>query len=182
VKPFVSALCIAALAVCALDGCSRKPAPAALEAPSAAGGETQLPCGSKTYRVSAAAVDDEVRGACERARQSESALQAYRATLTRFTCQGSDGHVVSSVQVPRAQYDDYERNCRQYLTTEEAFRNHTADIGAHQSALRDYIAASNVLTKKHVEDDNALFRQRQADQAAVSTLVKSRGGSIEIRN
>ena len=40
----------------------------------------------------------------------------------------------------------------------------------------------NTLTRKHLDDDNVLFRQRQADQAAASTLVKSRGGSIEIKN
>jgi len=173
----IPVLCVAALAVCALEGCSRKPAAVA----SVAEGESQLPCGSKTYRVSTAAVDDEVRGACQRASQSESALQAYRATMTRFTCQGSDGHVHSSILVPHAQYDDYERNCRQFLTTEDAFHNHTADIGAHQAALKEFIAANNALAKQHLDDDNALFRQRQADQAAVSTLIKSRGGSIEIK-
>jgi hypothetical protein len=32
------------------------------------------------------------------------------------------------------------------------------------------------------EEDNALFRQRDADQAALSRLIKNRGGSIEITN
>ena len=178
-KPLSFALCLATLAVCALAACSRKtvggqPAPAVADL-------TQLPCGSKTYRVSADRIDKEVRGACERAQQSGQALQAYRGTITRFTCQGSDGHVTSSVLVPRAQYDDYDRNCRQYLTVEEAFHRHAADIGAHQAALRDFIAANNALVKKHLDDDNALFRQRQADQAAASALIKSRGGSIEIQ-
>jgi hypothetical protein len=31
------------------------------------------------------------------------------------------------------------------------------------------------------DDDNALFRQRQADQAAVSALIKSRGSFVEIK-
>lgn len=171
-KALIFAPCLATLAICALSACSRKAADGQL---------TQLSCGSKTYRVSADGVDGEVRGACERAQQSEQALQAYRGTLTRFTCQGSDGHVTSSTLVARAQYDDYDRNCRQYLTTEEAFHRNTADIGAHQSALKDFIAANNALAKKHLDDDNALFSQRQADQAAVSALIKSRGGSIEIK-
>jgi hypothetical protein len=176
VKPLIFALCLATLAVCALSACSRKASHSGGDSQSGADGQTtQLSCGSKTYRVRADRVDGEVRGACERAQQSEAALQAYRGTLTRFTCQGSDGHVTSNLMVPRAQYDDYDRNCREYLT-----RN-TADIGAHQSALKDFIAANNALAKKHLDDDNALFRQRQADQAAVSTLIKSRGGSIEIK-
>ena len=178
----IRAASLAVLVVCSLSACSRKAGNPGGESPSGTVGEpTQLTCGSKTYRVGADRVNDEVRGACERARQSEEALQAYRATLTRFTCQGSDGHVTSSSLVPRAQYDDYDRNCRQYLTTEEAFHRNTADIGAHQSALKEFIAANNALTRQHLDEDNALFRQRQQEQSAVSALIKSRGGSIEIK-
>jgi hypothetical protein len=180
--PVIRALSLTALVACALCACSRKAGHAGGESPSGADSQlTQLSCGARTYRVSAERVDDEVRGACERAQQSEQALQAYRGTLTRFTCQGSDGHVTSSLLVPRAQYDDYDRNCRQYLATEEAFHRNTADVGAHQAALKDFIAANNALARKHLDDDNALFRQRQQDQSAVSTLIRSRGGSIEIK-
>lgn len=162
---------LAAVAVCA---CSRK-------AGEGAGGQmTQLSCGSKTYRVSAERLDAEVNEACERVTQSAEALKAYRATVARFTCQESNGHVILSLLAPRAQFDDYDRNCRQYLNAEDAFHNRTIDIAAHQVASRDFTARNNDLARKHAEEDNALFRRRDADQASLGRLIKERGGSLEI--
>lgn len=168
-------LMLAVLATLAVCACSRK----AGESPG--GGQmTQLSCGSKTYRLSAAHVDAEVNEACERVTQSSEALKAYRATVARFTCQESDGHVILSLLAPREQLDDYDQNCRQYLSAEEAFHNRTIDIAAHQTASRDFTTRNNELARKHAAEDNALFRQRDADQASLSRLIKNRGGSLEI--
>jgi len=164
------------LAAYAVGACTRK-------AGEEAGGRlTQLSCGSKTYRVSAERVDATVNEACDRVRKSAEALKAYRATIARFTCRESNGHVILSLLAPRDQLDEYDRNCRQYLTAQDALHNHTIDIAAHQIASRDFTASNNQLARKHGEEDNALFRQRDADQAALSRLIKDRGGSIEITN
>ncbi len=149
---------------------------------SAGGQITRLSCGSITYRVSAERVDAEVNDACERVKRSAEALRAYRATISRFTCQRSDGHVVLSLLAPRDQFDQYDSNCRQYLAAEDEFHNHPGDFAGHQNASRDFTAKNNELAKKRSADDNALFSQRQADQTALSGLIKSRGGSIEIAN
>jgi hypothetical protein len=175
-KRFSHTMMLAALSACAVCACTHKAA-------EGAGGQmTQLSCGSTTYRVSAERVDGEVNDACERAKRSVEALRAYRATISRFTCQRSDGHVILSLLAPRELFDEYDKNCRQYLTAADAFHNRTMDLAAHQTASRDFTARNNALARKHSEDDNALFRQRQADQASLSTLIKSRGGSIEITN
>jgi len=167
---------MAVLAACAVGACARK-------AGEAAGGQlTQLSCGSKTYRVSADRIDSEVDEACDRVSKSADALKAYRATVARFTCQESNGHVVLSLLAPRGLFDEYDRNCREYLAAQDAFHNHTIDIAAHSLALRDFTASNNQLARKHGEEDNALFRQRDADQAALSRLIRNRGGSIEITN
>ena len=165
---------LAILAGCAVCACSRKTG-------EGAGGQlAQLSCGSKTYRISAGRVDAEVNDACERVKKTAEALKAYRATVARFTCQESNGHVILSLLAPRDQFDAYDRNCRQYLAVQEAFRAGTIDIAAHQLASRDFTASNNELVRKHAAEDNALFHQRDADQASVSRLIKDRGGSIEI--
>ncbi|HXY95965.1 MAG TPA: hypothetical protein VEH00_03250 [Steroidobacteraceae bacterium] len=175
-KKFTQLMVLALLAACAVGACARKSG-------EAAGGQaTQLSCGNKTYRVSAERVDAEVNEACDRVRKSAEALEAYRATVARFTCQESNGHVVLSLLAPRDEFDEYDRNCRQYLTAQDALHNHTIDIAAHQAASRDFTASNNQLARRHAEADNALFRQRDADQAALSRLIKNRGGSIEITN
>jgi hypothetical protein len=173
-KAFAQVMALALLAACVLGACARK------AGPGAAGQPTQLSCGSKTYRVGAERVDTEVNEACDRVKKSAEALKAYRATVARFTCQGSDGHVVLSLLAPRDEFDEYDRNCRQYLAAQDALHNHTIDIAAHQAASRDFTAKNNELARKHAAEDNALFRQRDADQAALSRLIKDRGGSIEI--
>jgi hypothetical protein len=160
----------------AVSGCSRKPAEAT-GAPA-----TQWTCGSKTYRVGADRIDDEVNAACRRVNASAEALRAYRATISRFTCQETNGHVILSLLAPTSLFEDYEKNCRQYLSVEEAFHNRAIDIDSHRAASRDFTARNNELARKHAEDDNALFRQRSTDQASLSRLIKDRGGSIEITN
>ena len=52
----------------------------------------------------------------------------------------------------------------------------------HRTAAAKFTAATNALARRHALADNALYRQRQADLAAVSQLVKNAGGSIEITN
>jgi hypothetical protein len=175
-RRFSHTMMLVALIACAVCACSRK-------AGEGAGGQmTQLSCASTTYRVSADRVDGEVNDACERAKKSAEALRAYRATISRFTCQRSDGHVILSLLAPQDEFDEYDRNCRQYLSAEDAFHNHPSDMAAHQAASRDFTARNNELARKHGTDDNALFHRRQADQASLGTLIKSRGGSIEITN
>jgi len=169
---------LALLTACAVavGACTRKAA-------EGAGGQLrQLSCGSKTYRLGADRIDAEINEACDRAGKSAEALKAYRATVARFTCQESDGHVILSLLAPRDESDEYQRNCRQYLAAQDAFRNHTTDIAAHSAASRDFTARNNELARQHAAEDNALFRQRDADQAALSGLIKNRGGSIEITN
>lgn len=167
---------LALLAAYAVGACTRK------AAEGAAGRLTQLSCGSKTYRVGADRIDAEINEACDRVGKSAEALKAYRATVARFTCQESNGHVILSLLAPRDEFDEYERNCREYLAAQDAFRNHATDIVAHSVASRDFTARNNELARKHAAEDNALFRQRDADQAALSRLIKNRGGSIEISN
>lgn len=172
-KTAVSTLVVVTCTVC---GCSRKPV-------EATGGQmAQLTCGSKTYRIGADRIDGEVNAACQRANASAEALRAYRATISRFTCQENNGHVILSLLAPTSLFDDYEKNCRQYLSVEEAFHNRAIDLDTHHAASRDFTARNNELARRHGQDDNALFRQRAADQASLSRLIKDRGGSIEITN
>jgi hypothetical protein len=128
---------------------------------------TPLSCGDKTYRLEAARITADVNGACDRYHASQGALQAYRATMTRFTCQQSDGHVTQSVLVPVDLLDQYNANCREYQSGE---------------ALSKFSAQSNALSKQHMDRDNALFRQSKSDLAALNALVKVAGGSLEIPN
>jgi hypothetical protein len=167
---------VLALVACAVCGCSRKPAEAT------ATRTTQWTCGSKTYRVEADRIDSEVNDACRRANASAEALRAYRATVSRFTCQEDNGHVILSLLAPTSLFDDYEKNCRQYLSVEQAFRNRAIDFESHRTASRDFTARNNELARRHGQDDSALFRQRAADQVSLSRLIKDRGGSIEITN
>jgi hypothetical protein len=173
-----------ALLACGACGCSRKSADtSSVDTRESAGGQLmRLSCASTTYRVRADQVDSDVNDACGRVKKSAEALRAYRATIARFTCQEGDGHIVLSVLAPRDQFDDYDKNCQQYLTAKEAFRNHTSDFAAHQSASREFTTRNNELVRKRSEEDNALFHQRQADQASLNTLIRNRGGSIEITN
>jgi hypothetical protein len=181
---FTHMITLLALVACAAGGCSRKSAgTSSTDTRESAGGQlSQLTCASRTYRVRADQVDSEVNDACERVKKSAEALRAYRATIARFTCQESDGHIVLSLLAPRDQFDDYDKNCQQYLTAKDAFRNRTIDIAAHQSASREFTTRNNELARKRSEGDNALFHQRQADQASLNTLIRNRGGSIEITN
>jgi hypothetical protein len=167
---------VVVLVTCTVSGCSRQP-------PQTNGGQmTQLTCGSKTYRVATDRIDGEVNDACQRANVSAEALRAYRAAISRFTCQESNGHVTLSLLAPRSLFDEYEKNCRQYLSVEDAFHNRAIDLDAYRTASRDFTARNNELARRHGQDDNALFRERAADQASLSRLIKNRGGSIEITN
>jgi hypothetical protein len=157
----------------ALVGCNRHAAGEHL---------TQLSCASQTYRIAADKIDATVNDACERVKQSAEALKAYRATVARFTCQASDGHVLLSLLAPHELFDDYEKNCQQFRGIDDAFRGHTIDIQAHHEGSREFTARNNELARSHGEHDNVLYRQRQADLVALSRLIKERGGSIEIRD
>jgi hypothetical protein len=167
---------IVVLLTCASSGCSR-------HSPDTSGGQmAQLTCGGRTYRVGADRIDAEVKDACQRVNASAAALRAYRATISRFTCQESNGHVILSLLAPTSLFDEYEKNCRQYLSVEEAFHSRAIDLDSHRAASKDFTARNNELARRHGQDDNALFRDRAADQASLGRLIKNRGGSIEITN
>jgi hypothetical protein len=152
---------IAALAVLGCRGRHLEEAPGS----GAAAALTQLSCGDKTYRLEAGRITSDISGACNRYQTSQDALQAYRATMTRFTCQRSDGHVTQSVLVPGEQLDQYSSNCREYQS------------GA---ALPKFVAQSNTLARQHLDHDNALFHQSKTDLGALDDLVRAAGGSREI--
>lgn len=173
---------LAMVLACAGAACARKTADAGKAAENGGSPLTQLSCGSKTYRIGADRIDGEVDDGCRRVKASADALRAYRATIARFTCQEGNGHVVLSLLAPSSLFDEYDRNCRQYLGVEEAFHNGGIDIAGHRQALSDFTAKNNELARRYGQEDNALFQQRQADQASLSRLVKDRGGSIEITN
>jgi len=175
-KPSGYTMMLVLLAACAVCACTRK------AAESGAAPVTQLSCEGTTYRVSADGVDGEVNAACERANKSAEAVKAYQATVSRFTCQESDGHVITSILAPGELFDEYSESCRQYLAAQEAFHNRTMDFAAHRVASDAYHAKSNELARRYGEHYNALFRERKSDQAALSRLIKNRGGSIEITN
>jgi hypothetical protein len=159
---------------CAAAACARK------TAENSGSQLTQLSCGGKTYRIGADRIDGEVDEGCRRVKASAEALRTYRATIARFTCQEDNGHIVLSLLAPSSLFDQYDRNCRQYLDLQQAFHAGTMDIAAHREAMKDFTAKNNELARRHGQDDNTLFRQRQADQASLARLVRDRGGSIEI--
>jgi hypothetical protein len=141
---------------------------------------TELKCGNTTYRLSAAKIDREVNEACDRVNKSHESDRASRAARTRFTCQDSKGHIVESRPVPNALLEDYNKSCREYLSTDAQFENGTADRTTHFDALKRFQSETNQLTKQSVDEANANWRQNRSDQASLNTLIKNRGGSIEI--
>jgi hypothetical protein len=150
----------------------------------------QLKCGTTTYRVLRRRVSSDVHAACERAGASLDALQTYRASVSRFTCQEDDGHVVHSLLVPKDLRDAYEQNCHEYIRASDAYRSarrgssdeRDAALRTHHDAFAQFNDAANSLARKYAAEDNALFRQRQADQGSMNALVKDIGGAIEIAN
>jgi hypothetical protein len=151
----------------------------------------QLSCGGKTFRLDADKINRAMHDACDRANASLDALQAYRATLVRFTCQEGNGHIVSSLLAPQDLISSYDASCKEFLAAKDAFHASLQSAPAadphaafeqHRTAAAKFTAATNALARRHALADNALYRQRQADLAAVSQLVKNAGGSIEITN
>jgi hypothetical protein len=151
----------------------------------------QLSCGGKTFRLDADKINSAMHESCDRASASLDALQAYRATVVRFTCREGDGHIVSSLLAPQDLISSYDASCKEFLAAKEAFHASLQSAPAahphaafeqHRTASAKFTAATNELARRHALADNALYRQRQADLAAVSQLVKNAGGSIEITN
>jgi hypothetical protein len=54
--------------------------------------------------------------------------------------------------------------------------------GRHAGELQDEARHSRGVARSCAGLRAALFSQRQVDQSAASALIKSRGGSIEIKN
>jgi hypothetical protein len=151
----------------------------------------QLTCGGKTFRLDAERIDGALHEACDRANASLDALKAYRATVVRFTCQESNGHIVSSLLAPQDLISGYDASCKEFLAAKDAFHASMQSPAAtdphaafeqHRTASAKFTAATNELARRHGLEDNTLYRQRQADLASVSQLVKNAGGSIEITN
>jgi hypothetical protein len=150
----------------------------------------QLKCGTTTYRISGRRVSSDVRAACDRVGASFDALQTYRASVSRFTCQESDGHVVHNLLVPKGLRDAYEQNCREYVRAGDAYRavraassaDRRAALRSHREAFERFSDAANRLARKYAAEDEALFRQRQADQGSMNALVRDLRGSVEIAN
>jgi hypothetical protein len=147
----------------------------------------RLACGEKTYRLSKDKIDDDIRAACEQAKQSVAALQAYRAAAVRYTCQANDGHIWESRTVPAYLLDDYTHNCQEYLAAEETIRSGTADrslgrmaaLAAHRAATKKFTDKSNELALRGLADANELYQQNETGQAHLNKLIKSAGGSTE---
>jgi hypothetical protein len=157
-------------------------------APASAGTFGRLACGEKIYQLSGDRINDDIQAACERAKQSVAAVRAYRAAAVRYTCQASDGHIQESRTVPTYLLDDYTRNCQDYIVAEGAIRSgtvdrsldHSAAFAAHRAANKKFTDKSNELALRGVADVNELDQQKETDQAHLTKLIKSAGGSIEI--
>jgi hypothetical protein len=156
-------------------------------APAFAGTLERLACGENSYQLSDDKINDVIRAACEQAKQSVAAVQAYQAAAVRYTCQASDGHIRESRMVPAYLLDDYTHNCQEYVVAEGAIRSGTADRSLdHSAALAAYRAAtkrfsdkSNELALRGVANTNELYQQKETSQAHLSKLIKSAGGSLE---
>ena len=162
-----------------LAGCGHRTSTGAAVSPPLEGGESASGwmCADKTYRLGVDRVDSELKDSCERVKQSRAALDSYRATIQRFTCQKSDGHVVMSVLVPKDQFDDYGILCNEYLSNVSS-----ADPASRREANAKLTAGGNQLVRRHMQQDEALFRQAKADRTTLNRLVKERGGAIEIED
>jgi hypothetical protein len=157
-------------------------------APVSAGTPRRLACGEKTYQLSGDKINDDIEAACEQAKQSVSAAQAYKAAAVRYACQASDGHIWESRTVPAYLLDDYTRNCQEYVAAEATIRSGTADrtqdrtaaFAAHRAATKKFTDKSNELALRGLADANELYQQKETSQAHLNKLIKSAGGSIEI--
>jgi hypothetical protein len=156
-------------------------------APASAATLGRLACGEKTYQLSGDKINDDIRAACEQAKQSVAALQAYRAAAVRYTCQANDGHIWESRTVPAYLLDDYTHNCQEYLAAEETIRSGTADrslgrmaaLAAHRAATKKFTDKSNELALGGLANANDLYQQEEISQAHLNKLIKSAGGSTE---
>ena len=151
----------------------------------------QLSCGGKTFRLDADKINSAMHESCERANASLDALKAYRATVVRFTCQEGNGHIVSSLLAPQDLISGYDASCKEFLAAKDAFHASMQSAPAadphaafeqHRTAAAKFTTATNELARRHALEDNTLYRQRQANLASVSQLVKNAGGSSEITN
>jgi hypothetical protein len=153
-----------------------------------AGTVVRLACGEKTYQLSNDKISDDIRTACEQAKQSIAAVQAYQAAAVRYTCQASDGQIRERRTVPTYLLDDYTRNCQEYVVAEEVVRSGTQDrsldrraaFAAHRAAAKMLADKNNELALRGVADANELYQQKETNQAHLNKLIKSAGGSIEI--
>ena len=167
------------LLICGFAGCGGRSGGSATGA-NAGGGSGTLTCGSVTYRISPERIDSELSAACERFKQSAAEARAQHAGRTRFTCTDAAGHVVLSMPVPSDLLEQYDHNCRQFLSADQAFHAGSGDRQAHFAALKQLQDQDRQLTSQTVEAANEVWRRNRADQAALNELVRSRGGSIEI--
>jgi hypothetical protein len=157
-------------------------------AQASAGTLVRLACGEKTYQLSDDKINDDIRAACEQAKQSNAAVQAYQAAAVRYACQASGGHFWEGRTVPKYLLDDYTRNCQEYVVAEEAIRSGTQDrsldrsaaFAAHRAAAKKFTDKSNEIALRGAAEADALYQQKTTNQAHLNKLIKRAGGSIEI--
>jgi len=147
----------------------------------------RLACGEKTYRLSNDKIDDDIQAACEQAKQSLAAVQAYQAATVHYTCQDRDGHIQEGRTVQKYLLEDYTRNCQEYVAAEEAIRRgsqdrslgHGAASAALRAAAKKFTDKSNEIALRGAADANALYQQKTTDDAHLNKLIKRAGGSSE---
>jgi hypothetical protein len=156
-------------------------------AQTSADASVRLACGETTYRLSNDKIDDDIQTACEQAKQSLAAVQAYQAATLHYTCQDGEGHVREGRTVPQYLLDDYTRNCQEYVVAEEAIRSgtqdrsldHSAAFAAHRAAAKKFTEKSNEIGLRGAADAEVLYQQKTTNQAHLNKLIKRAGGAIE---
>jgi hypothetical protein len=159
-----------------------------LTAQTSADGLVRLACGEKTYRLSNDKIDNDIQSACEQAKQLLAAAQAYQAATVQYTCQDGEGHTREARTVQKYLLDDYTRNCQEYVTAEDAIRrgaqdrslDHSAAFAARRTAAKKFADKSSEIGLRGAADANVLYQRKAANEAHLSKLIKSAGGSIEI--
>jgi hypothetical protein len=148
----------------------------------------RLVCGERTYRLSKDKIDDDIRAACEQAKQLLAAVQAYQAATVHYTCQDSEGHIREGRTVPKYLLDDYTRNCQEYVVAAEAVRSGTQDrslghgaaLAAYRAAAKKFTDKSNEIALRGAADADVLFQQKTTNEGHLNKLIKRAGGSVEI--
>jgi hypothetical protein len=179
----IGALCAVAFLACELGGCGRHGSSGGA-APQSEGHLTDFKCGATTYRIDPDRIDGAVEAACAHVKESAALLVRYAAAArVRYTCARGDGHVVQSLMVTQDLFDDYNKGCQQFLSSEAAAVAGPGDRDgqrAKMEALRVLNDESNSLTRGFAQDANRDYAKNKAAQDALNQLIRDRGGSIEI--